>query len=109
MIRLGTYRHQVRVEQRSTMQDASGELAQTWIPYATRRAAVQATPGGEVWASAQRSGRVPTVFKMRWFDGLTPAMRIIWGTKTYNVLSVVDQGGNHEELIVTAEELVGES
>lgn len=108
MMRAGDMRHQVTIEQRSTTQDAAGEPSLTWSTYVTRRAAVDRAAGREVWASAQRQGRVPVVFRLRYLSGVTPAMRIVWGGRVHNILSAVDQGGLGEELIITAEELVGD-
>jgi len=109
MVRSGEMRHQVRIEVRSASQDAAGEQVVSWLEFATQRAAVERSPGSEVWSSAQRSGRVPTVFRLRFVANVTPAMRIVWNGRVYNLLSVVDQKGLGEELLITAEEQVGES
>lgn len=106
MVRAGDMKHRIKIQQRSTTQDAAGEPANTWTLFAERWAAIERTPGNETWASAQRSGRVPTVFRLRYLAGVTPAMRVVFGGKVLNVLSAVDQAGRKEELLITAEELV---
>ena len=106
MIRSGAMRHTVRFERRSPAQDAAGEPLNEWILYAERRCAIERTPGREVWASAQRSGRVPVVLRLRWLSGLLPGMRAVLGEKALNILSAVDPDGRGAELLVTAEELV---
>ena len=107
-MRAGDMRHQVRLEERTTLQDAAGEPQLTWNLVAERRASIERSPGREVWASAQRSGRVPTVFRLRYLDGVTPAMRLIFDGKVYDILSAIDQAGRGEELLITAEEHVEE-
>lgn len=109
MIRIGDMRHRVRIEQRSTAQDASGEALLSWILVKEVYAALQATPGSEVWASAQRSGRVPTIFRIRYLSTVVPEMRLTWNGKVFDIKSAVDQGGRKEEMILTTEELVGEA
>ncbi len=109
MIRLGPMRFQVVIQQRSTTQDAAGEPINTWSTFATRRAAVQRTPGNELVGSDTRNGRVPTVFRLRWLDGVVPGMRVLFDSRLFNILSAVDQAELGEELILTTEELVGES
>lgn len=106
MVRAGDMRHQVRIETRSTTQDAAGEQQNTWTLFAERRAAVERSPGSEIWASAQRRGRVPTLFRLRHLTGVTPAMRLVFESKIYDIISVVDQGARKEELLITAEEHV---
>jgi len=105
-------RHVVQLEVRATTQDASGEPLHTWTPFARKRAAIERTPGREVWASQERQGRVPTTFRLRYLDGVVPAMRLVLGVpptaKVFNVLSAIDPTGMRAELVITAEELVEE-
>jgi head-tail adaptor len=115
MVRAGPMRHVARIERQTAEQDAAGQPVRTWITHAERRAAVERAVGTEVWASAQRQGRVPVVVRMRYVAGLLPGMRLVLvdfasgqaaTEKVHNILSVVDQEGRHEELLITAEELV---
>lgn len=106
MIRAGPMRHVVTIQVRSTEQDAAGEPVDVWTTFATRRAAVERTPGRELVASAQRQGRVPTIFRLRFLAGVMPAMRIVHGGKVHEITSAIDQEGRGEELIITAEEIV---
>jgi SPP1 family predicted phage head-tail adaptor len=102
-------RHRVTIQQRVSGVDAAGGVRNTWEDFATRWASVDWAAGSEVWGSAQRSGRVPAVFRLRYLAGVTPAMRLTLDGKVYNVLSAVDQEGRKAELVITAEELVGDA
>jgi head-tail adaptor len=105
-------RQTVRIEQRSKSQDAAGEPLDSWTLFAERRAAIQRAPGKELWASGERQGRVPTVFRLRYLDGVLPEMRLLlkkpkgeWAL--YDIVSATDPDGRREELIVTCTEWVG--
>ncbi len=110
----GAMRHQVRIEQRSTTQDASGDPLPSWVPFAIRRCAISRMSGREVFSSEERQGRIPTVFHLRYLDGVMPAMRAILPAvppkqpkdRVFNILSAVDPDGMRAELLITAEELV---
>lgn len=110
MVRSGDMRHVVELQVRSTVQDAAGERANVWNVFTKRRAAIMRTPGNEVFASAQRAGRVPVVVKMRWLAGVTTSMRLLFrcgccsGKGVHEVKSAIDEAGRNEELVVTAEE-----
>jgi SPP1 family predicted phage head-tail adaptor len=106
MIRIGDMRHQIRIEERSLTQDASGERVATWSTFVERRASVERAPGSEVWSSAQRNARVPTLFKIRYHAGVVPGMRLIHESRTYDILSAIDQKGMRQELLISAQELV---
>jgi SPP1 family predicted phage head-tail adaptor len=102
-------RHRVTIQRRATGTDTAGGILNTWEDVATRSASMDRAAGSEVWASAQRSGRVPAVFRLRYLSGVEPAMRLLFDGRTYNILSAVDQEGRKAELVITAEELVGEA
>lgn len=105
-MRAGPMRHRVTIQRRSTTLDAAGGVLDVWEDVATRWASMDRANGSEVWASAQRSGRVPAVFRLRYLSGVVPAMRLVFDGRVYNILSAVDQSGLREELTVSAEELV---
>lgn len=110
-INAGAMREQVRIQSRASQQDSAGEPTLSWIEFALCRAEVIRTPGKSLWdtPSAERNGRVPTTFKLRWLDGVLPEMRLLNRNKVYRIMSAIDPTGRHEELLVTSEELVGEA
>lgn len=111
MIRAGELRHRVLIERRSSTLDAAGRPAATWTEHATRWASIKRNPGNEVLAADQRTGRVPTVFLLRWLSGVLPEMRLTLLGQTprrFNILSPDDPDGRRKELHITAEELVEE-
>ncbi len=104
----------VRIEKRSTAQDAVGEPVLQWVFFVQRRAQVEQASGREVWSSEQRQGRVPTTVRMRFVPGVLPEMRLVLPARLptspedriFNILSAVDPDGLRVELVITAEELV---
>ncbi len=112
MIDAGKMRHVIRIEKRSTTQDAVGEPLNAWVPFATRRAEKLQTPGSEVWASQERQGRIPTVFKLRPLVvdellvdvTLLLAMRLVCNNKVFDIVSAVDPLGDGTALLLTTTE-----
>ena len=102
-------RHRVTIQRRATGVDAAGGVRDAWEDVATRYASMDRASGSEVWASAQRGGRVPVVFRLRYLAEVVPAMRLLFDGRTHNILSAVDQEGRKAELVITAEELVEEA
>lgn len=110
MVRAGEMRHQISIQVRSTARDAVGEPSNIWNDFANVRAALVTTPGKEIWASAQREGRVPVLFRIRYLEGVTPAMRVVFGGKVHNILSAIDpDNGRKLEMVLTTEEWVEET
>lgn len=105
-IRAGELDTRIRIEQRLTTQDAAGEPSIEWEEFAERWASIARTPGSEVWASAQRGGRVPTVFRLRYLAGVLPEMRVVAQERVYEIRSVVRESGRASELLLVTEEIV---
>jgi SPP1 family predicted phage head-tail adaptor len=103
MIRSGDLTEQIQIQRRSSTLDASGEQLLVWTTVYTRRAELQKTPGREVFAAAQREGRVPSIFRLR-PEGVdvTSADRVVCDGAVYEIDSVVDNG---DELQLVCEEL----
>lgn len=106
----GAMRDVVRIEERSSAQDALGEPVTTWTLVCERYAEKLPVPGREIWSANQRVAKLPTVFKMRWPKEveIKPQMRLICKGKLYDILSAVDFEGRETDLILSCEELVGE-
>lgn len=105
MIKAGAFRHSLRVEQQVTTLDGVGQRVSTWTTFVTRRCAIVRLPGAEVVASAARNERVPTIFQIRFTEGITAAMRVIHNERRYNIGSVIDANGMREsqQLVCTEE------
>jgi SPP1 family predicted phage head-tail adaptor len=46
--------------------------------------------GGEVWETTQDVGNLTTDFKIRYFAGITPAMRIVFEGENYDIKRVIE-------------------
>lgn len=102
----GQMRVRVRIEEQTSTQDASGQPLDTWTEFATRWAKLRRAPGREIFASAQREGRVPVVFELRYVAGVKPGMRLVFGGKVHDIISAVDPDQRRMDLVITAEEHV---
>lgn len=107
-MRLGPMRHKVQVLERRTTQTASGAQSTTWDAKATRWAAVRPLEGTEFYAAQHAGAKVPTEFRLRYFGDLVPRMRLQWGSKLFDVVSVAMVDGRTAEIRVLADELVEE-
>ena len=109
MIIAGKMRYRVSIERRTTEQGASGEQLDTWVLFADRRAAKAAMTGTEQFNAQQQFGRVPTVFSVRYLEGVLPSMRLREGGKVYEIVSAVPADDIKSKLTITTLERVGET
>lgn len=119
-LNIGAMRDVIRIERRSATQDAAGEPALSWIFVARCRAEyVPADPGREVFTSEKRQGLIPTTFKLRFREGVVPAMRVIlegWNKvdqvateQVFDIISAVNPDRVKVQLVISAEEHVEET
>lgn len=104
----GAMRERVIIQTRTTTQDSSGDPLPVWSQFASRRGEIVRTPGKEVFSStsAERVATVPTLFRLRKLDGVSPAMRLLCRGRIYDIISAIDPTGRGEELLVYTQELV---
>lgn len=105
-MRSGRLRQRIRIERRSSARDVAGERLPAWELVADVRAQIDGLSGSEILAASQRQGRVLTTFRLRYVEGVTPAMRVVVGSRVFNVIDAIPQRGIKRELVITAQELV---
>lgn len=106
----GAMRHRVAIQQRQPVLDAAGQKTGLWNEIATRWAKLEATPGREVFASSERQGRLPVLWRLRRDSitkTITPDMRLVWDSKVYEIKSAFDPSGMNVEILLTTELLDG--
>jgi SPP1 family predicted phage head-tail adaptor len=108
---LGAMRKLVRIEKKTQLQDSTGEPKFSWELVGSPRAEKLQAPGRELWSAAERSGRVPTVFRIhhpRADYAVKPQMRLTCDGVLYDIVSAYDPDGMKVDLLITCDELVNE-
>lgn len=94
-MRVGALRHQVTVERPVRAQDAAGAVTTTWTAVATPWAAVEPMRGQERFVAQQVAAEVSHKITLRYesaLAGMTPAWRISFGSRRFDLLAVLDPG-----------------
>lgn len=105
-IGLGRLRHRVTLQQQSSTQDGYGEQVNSWSDLKTVWASVEPLKGRELYAAQQVKTEITTRIKMRYRAGVVSKMRVVYGSKTYDILSVIDAEERHIELHLMCMELM---
>ena len=99
-------RHRVAVQENIPTQDpASGEMLPSWgnvvIDSSTELDAVPAEvllgPGKEFAGEGATQAQIDARINLRWFAGLTQAMRILWDGRIFNIESIETDLTGREE------------
>lgn len=99
----GQLRDKIVFQVATETSDGAGGTTRAWSDVATRRALIEPMNGGEAFrAGVTRSTQFYRV-SVRWFDGITPKHRILWGTVPLDIRTCADPDGTRRVLLITAE------
>ena len=104
-ISAGKLRELLVIETPTEARNALGETTQTWSEFARRRCSVDTVSYSEQSRRGQIGGSTSYQVNLRYLEGLTGSMRLIWparGGLTLYISSVVEKG-NREEHELTCE------
>lgn len=100
-MRAGKLDRRITLE-RKTTSDGQWGLEETWSELATVWASYEAKASGEEHASGEVLARRITVFRIRYFEGLSEEDRFTYNGNTYNILGI-SEIGRREGLELRAE------
>jgi SPP1 family predicted phage head-tail adaptor len=93
-----------RLEQRVTLQqrvagvNALGQASNSWASMLDVWAAVEPLRGREFFAAGQTQSEVTTRITIRWRQGVTSAMRVVWRGQPFDIIAVVEPEGQRQTL-----------
>lgn len=105
-MKIGKLRHRIRIQEYVAGRDIFGAEEPAWMDVATVWASVTPVSGKEYFASAQTNAEVSTKITMRYRSGITPKMRIVFGTRIFEIISVLNFEERGVELNLMCKESV---
>ena len=106
LVRAGELRHRVTIQQKSISQDTYGAALETWSTLATVWANVEALSGREFFDSQQTVAQADHRITIRYRADIKPAMRVVEGTRTFEIQAVLDREGRKRTLELLCREVV---
>ena len=89
----------ITIQEFTSSRSASGQHIETWQDVDTVRARVESVSGREWFSADQRQTSVTTKIYIRYRSGITPSMRVVHGSVTYDIIAVL--GGDTPRDMVT--------
>lgn len=103
-MRNGALRHRVQLQARSATQDGAGGQANTWTTTCWLWAQVSPSGGLEKEAGGAFRGKTLHNVKMRYRPDITPAARLVFRGRYFNIVSVNDVDERKRDLDMICEE-----
>ncbi|KKK96550.1 hypothetical protein LCGC14_2661640 [marine sediment metagenome] len=86
----GKLRHKIDIQQFTTTKDSYGEDIKTWASFHKTFAEIRPLRGKEYFDTQQIVPEVDNKIVIRYRSGIAPTMRVVWGSRTYEIRSVIN-------------------
>ncbi len=86
----GKLRHKINIQTFTTAKDSYGEDIKTWVTFHKTFASVTPLRGKEYFDTQQIVPEVDNKITIRYKSGIAPTMRVVWGSRTYDIRAVIN-------------------
>lgn len=100
----GSMRELIAIEGVTRTADGGGGFTNAWSTSQSLYAHAVQTSGTEPYTQGQLSEKGAWKFTTRYVSGVTTANRINWGSKLFNIRSVINEDERGKYLVIVAEE-----
>lgn len=97
-MKAGDIDQRVTLERQAGGVDELGQPLDEWAALGSCWASVQPLQGREFIAAQAAQSEVTTRITIRYRPGITPADRVVFDGKVFNIVSVIDKRSQHDEL-----------
>lgn len=96
----GAYRHKIKIQYKSFLNDGEGISRDTWTDLLTAYASFEPMNGTKYFNAAATTVIISGIFKIRYPKNIEidSTMRVSYMGKNYNIKYPIDTGGVHREL-----------
>ena len=105
-LKAGTLRHEVTIQQKSVTRDAYGAEVITWTVLENVWASIEPISGREYFMSQQTQSVVDTKITIRYLSGIHPYDRVLYGTRIYDIQTIINPNEKNESLTLMCREFV---
>jgi SPP1 family predicted phage head-tail adaptor len=105
-LKIGKLRHSITLEQVAETQDPDGSVIETWSSFANAQASIEPISGREYFAAQTTQAEVTHRISLRYLTGVTPKMRVKYGSRIFDILLVINTRERSVELQLMCREAV---
>ena len=103
-VRAGQLRNLVTIQSRQLVPNAQNERIQTYTDLITVWASIQGGVGREFWQAKQLNSEISGIMRIRYLAGIKPTMRVTFGNRIFEIVTVSDPNGRRRELVISYKE-----
>lgn len=97
-------RHRIEIQSRTLVDDGSLGKTETWAKFAVVYAAIWPRSAKEAFNSAQLVQETTHRIRIRYLSGLDSSMRIVFGSRTFEIIGITNPNERGELLDILCRE-----
>jgi SPP1 family predicted phage head-tail adaptor len=101
---IGDLNQRITIQSQTRTADGMGGWTETWATLATVWAAVWPVSAREILKAGQTSMEITHRIKIRYRAGVDPSYRILFGTRYFSIMSIINVGERGEWLELLCKE-----
>ena len=105
-MRAGTLRHRIIIQSGTEARDAYGAVTVTWGTFATVWARVEPLSGKETYVAQTIKAETAHKITIRYLSGVLAKMRVLFGTRTFDIKQIINWEERNKELALIATEFI---
>ena len=105
-MKIGKLRHRITIEQVADSQDTDGSLIETCSSYVTAQGSIEPVSGREYFDAQVTQADVTHRIYLRYIAGVIPKMRVKYGARIFDILSVINTRERKVELQLMGRERI---
>lgn len=102
----GKLRNSITIQKDTPTRDGYGAEVASWSTHASRWAWIQPLNGSEKYVSQQIQAITTHQITIRFATGVLPKMRVLFGTRVFDIVQVLDLEEKGTELKLVCKELI---
>jgi SPP1 family predicted phage head-tail adaptor len=88
-MKAGDLRRRIEIQTNTPVANGIGELVDTWTTQATVWAEIEPLTGSRYFQAKQANADVTGIIRIRYRDGMLPTMRLLYGTRVLQIVSIM--------------------
>jgi SPP1 family predicted phage head-tail adaptor len=106
-MRIGRLRHRIAIERVTETQDTDGTVMETWSTFATVQSSIEPISGREYFAAQSTQADITHRVIIRYLSDIVPKMRVKFGSRIFDILSVINDNERNREIQLMCRECIG--
>ena len=105
-MRAGWLRNRITIQKKTVSRSGSGAEVVSWNTHVNAWASIEPLKGQEYLTAKMQESAVDVRIRIRYQTGITPAMQVLYGTRVFEIVSVINYLERNVELQLMCREIL---